>query len=234
MNVLGATSLANSEAQQLPTEEDFRRICCLAILQRKAETICHELDIVGYRAQLVAYAIMVISVAAGKRFPWRKIWSGQALPLDLEQALRLAIPGCDRAIRKSAGARNVSEWCKKAECRSYILEQSFDLGLSPDATWDQFSIKDMARPKAEADLMKILFKISPEQWEAVAKAVDRAGANEVWAGVARTMSTRLIPAGRSPSEKQTKILKKALVRFGDLPVLRDVLTPEDRALLQNG
>lgn len=234
MGVIGATSFANAETQQLPTEEDFRRICCLAILQRKGESICHELSIVGYRAQLVAYSIMVLSVCTGKRLPWRKIWSTQEMPPELDQALRIAIPGCDRAIRASAGARNVSEWCKKAECRTYVLEQKIEAGLTPDATWDQFSIKDMARPKAEADLIKVLFKLKTEHWEAVAKAVDRAGANDIWAGVARTMGTRLVPAGKSPTEKQTKILKKALVRFGDIPALKNVLSKEDHEIVQKG
>ena len=232
MSVLGATSLANAEAQQLPNEEDFRRICGLGLLHRKAESICNELEIVGYRAQLVAYSIMVLSISTGKKLAWRKIWAGQSIPPEIEQALRIAVPGCDRAIRGSAGARNVTEWCKKAECRTYVLEQKIELSLESDAGWDQFSIKDMARPKAEADLMKVFFKLSPDHWQAVANTVDRAGGNEVWSGVARTMATRLIPAGRSPSEKQSKILKKALIKFGGIPALQNMLTAEDKALLQ--
>jgi hypothetical protein len=108
------------------------------------------------------------------------------------------------------------------------------VSLLPDSNWDQFSIKDMARPKGEAELMRVLFKLSPEHWEAVAVAVDRAGANEIWAGVARTMASRLLPTGKSPSEKQTKILKKSLVRFGDIPKLKGVLSKEDQDVLQQG
>lgn len=231
MNVLGAMSLANADSQRLPTEEDFRRICVLGLLHRKAESICNELEIVGYRAQLVAYSIMVLSTSTGKKLPWKKIWTSQNIPPEIEQALRIAVPGCDRAIRESAGARNVTEWCKKTECRTYVLGQKIELSHEPDATWDIFSIKDMARPKAEADLMKVFFRISADQWQAIANAVDRAGANAVWSGVARTMATRLIPAGRSPSEKQSKILKKALMRFGGIPAMQGTLTAEDRALL---
>jgi len=232
MGVLGATTLANNDRQQLPTEEDFRRICCLALLQRKGESICHELGIVGYRANLVAYAIMVLSFASDKKLPWRTIWLDQAIPAPIEQALRIAIPGCDRAIRESAGARNVTEWAKRIECRAYVLEQKIDLGIKPASDWDQFSIKDMARPKAEADLLKVLFKLNPDQWKAIAKAVTAAKGNPIWSGVADTMATRLIPASKSPSEKQTKILRKALLRFAGITALRSVLTKEDLALLE--
>ena len=232
MGVLGATTLANNDSQQLPTEEDFRRICCLALLQRKGESICHELGIVGYRANLVAYAIMALSVASSKKMPWRKIWLEQAIPAPIDQALRIAIPGCDRAIRESAGARNVTEWAKRVECRTYILEQNMDLGIELASDWDQFSIKDIARPKADGDLLKILFKLSPDQWKAVSKAVIAAGGNPIWSGVAETMATRLIPASRSPSEKQTKILRKALIRFAEIPALKSALTKDDRAFLK--
>ncbi len=230
MTVLGATS-ANADSSQLPSEEDFRRICCLGILQRQGERICGELNIVGYRANLVAYAIMILSAKTAKRFPWRKIWLNQALPSEIDQALRIAIPGCDAAIRESAGKRNVTEWAKKSECREFVLSRAIELGLDIAADWDVFSIKDIARPKAEFDLLKVFEKVTPEQWIQIAKAVSRDGGNEVWSGVAMTMATKLLPSGRAPSEKQSKILRKALVKYRHLPSIREAITSADIAVL---
>ncbi len=230
MAVLGATS-TNTEGSQLPGEEDFRRICCLALVQRQGERICGELGIVGYRANLVAYAIMLISVRTAKRLPWRKIWTGQAVTLEIDQVLRVAIPACDLAIRQSAGPRNVTEWAKRNECRETVLARGIELDLNPAADWDQFSIKDMARPKAEADLIRVFFKLSADQWLRVADAARRGDANPVWVGVAETMANRLIPAGKSPSEKQAKILRKALSRYSNLSALRSVLNEDDLRVL---
>jgi hypothetical protein len=231
MAVLGATS-TNAERSQLPNEEDFRRICGLAIVQRHGERVCGELGIVGYRANLVAYAIMVLSVKSGKRFPWRRLWTTQAVTPEIDRALRITIPACDTAIRVSAGARNVTEWAKKAECREFVLGRSIDVELTPEADWDQFSIKDMARPKAEADLLKVLNKLSSEQWLKVAAAAQRDDANEIWVGVAQTMARQLVPKGRSPSEKQAKILRKTLVRYASIPALAGTLSEDDKKLIQ--
>jgi hypothetical protein len=112
-----------------------------------------------------------------------------------------------------------------------VLARGISLELEPAADWDQFSIKDMARPKAEADLIRVLFKLSADQWLSVADAAKRGGANPVWVGVAETMAKRLIPAGKSPSEKQAKILRKALVRYSGIPVIRPVLSEEDLKVL---
>ncbi|MDB5809793.1 MAG: hypothetical protein JWN94_1915 [Betaproteobacteria bacterium] len=233
MAVLGATA-TNAEASQLPGEEEFRRICCLALLQRRGEKICTELGIVGYRANLVAYAIMVLSIQTMKRLPWRKIWTSQAVPPDIDQALRIAIPACDMAIRESAGPRNVSEWAKKPDCRQFVLDRKIELTLRPSIDWDQFSIKDMARPKGEIDLIRVFCKLNAEQWLSVANAARRGGANPVWSGVAETMANRLIPAGRSPSEKQTKVLRKVLTRYSGIAALRKVLSNEDQRILSGG
>lgn len=233
MAVLGATA-TSAEANQLPGEEDLRRICCVALLQRRGEKISGELGIVGYRAQLVAYAIMLLSVRTGKRLPWRKLWTSQAIPPDIDQALRIAIPACDLAIRESAAARNVSEWTKRPECRDFVLARGIDLPLNPANDWDQFSIKDMARPKGEINLIRVFAKLSPEQWLRVADAARRDDANPVWAGVAGTMARRLIPAGRSPTEKQARVLRKVLTRYSGIAALRGVLSDEDQKILSGG
>ena len=78
----------------------------------------------------------------------------------------------------------------------------------------------------------MFFKLKPEEWLRVADAARRGGANPVWVGVAETMANRLIPASRSPSEKQAKILRKALVRYADIPALRSVLDAHDRKVLE--
>jgi hypothetical protein len=232
-SVLGATS-TNADSSQMPSEEDFRRICCLAIIQNHGERICGEFGIKGYRANLVAYAIMVLSVKSGKKLPWRRLWISQEVTGEVDRALRIAIPACDAAIRFSAGTRNVTEWAKKQECREFVLGRSIELSLAPDTDWDHFSVKDMARPKAELDVLKVFQKLSAEQWLLVAATAERDEANPVWVGVARTMASQLMPKGRSPSEKQMKILRKTLVRYGNIAQLATTLSIDDRKVLEGG
>ena len=227
MSVLGATT-TTADTSQLPGAEDFKRVCCLAILQRKGERISTELGIVGYRANLVAYAIAVISKHTEKKLPWRKIWSLQDIPADIDQALRIAIPACDKAIRDSAAARNISEWAKRGECREYVLSQNIVLSLTPNAEWDHFSIKDMARSKGEAELIRVFRKLSAEQWSRLADISRYNGDRPILANVCDTMATRLIPLDRAPSDKQTNILRKVLAKHSNHLAIRDTLTDEDR------
>ena len=227
MSVLGATT-TTADTSQLPGAEDFKRVCCLAILQRKGERISTELGIVGYRANLVAYAIAVISKHTEKKLPWRKIWSLQDIPPDIDQALRIAIPACDKAIRDSAAARNISEWAKRGECREYVLSQNIVLSLTPNVEWDHFSIKDMARSKGEAELIRVFRKLSAEQWSRLADISRYNGDRPILANVCDTMATRLIPLDRAPSDKQTNILRKVLAKHSNHLAIRDTLTDEDR------
>ncbi len=44
----------------------------------------HEFKIVGYRANLIAYAIMVMSVKTDMRFPWRRTWANQEVPAEID------------------------------------------------------------------------------------------------------------------------------------------------------
>jgi len=230
MSVLGATT-TTADTSQLPGAEDFKRVCCLAILQRKGERISTELGIVGYRANLVAYAISVLSKLTEKKLPWRKIWSLQDIPPDIDQALRIAIPACDKAIRDSAGAKNISEWAKRAECREYVLSQRIILSLTPNAEWDHFSIKDMARSKGEAELIRVFRKLSAEQWSRLADLSRYNGDRPILANVCDTMATRLIPLDRAPSDKQTNILRKVLAKYSKHLAIRDTLTDEDRKII---
>jgi hypothetical protein len=230
MSVLGATT-TTADTSQLPGAEDFKRVCCLAILQRKGEGISAELGIVGYRANLVAYAIAVLSKHTEKKLPWRKIWSLQDIPPDIDQALRIAIPACDKAIRDSAAARNISEWAKRGECREYVLSQKIVLSLTPNAEWDHFSIKDMARSKGEAELIRVFRKLSAEQWSRLADISRYNGDRPIVANVCDTMATRLIPLDRAPSDKQTNILRKLLAKYSKHLSIRDTLTDEDRKII---
>jgi hypothetical protein len=230
MSVLGATT-TTADASQLPGAEDFKRVCCLAILQRKGERISTELGIVGYRANLVAYAIAVLSKHTEKKLPWRKVWSLQDIPPEIDQALRIAIPACDKAIRDSAAARNISEWAKRSECREYVLSKKIELSLTPNTEWDHFSIKDMARPKGEVELIRVFKKLSAEQWSRLAGIARYNGDRPIWANVCETMATRLIPLDRTPSDKQTSILRKVLAKHSKHLAVRDTLTEEDRKII---
>ena len=46
------------------------------------------------------------------------------------------------------------------------------------------------------------------------------------------MALHLIPRGKSPTDKQAKILRKTLVRYANITALAGTLTDEDRKVLE--
>jgi hypothetical protein len=111
------------------------------------------------------------------------------------------------------------------------LSRKIELSLTPNTEWDHFSIKDMARPKGEVELIRVFKKLSAEQWSRLAGIARYNGDRPIWANVCETMATRLIPLDRTPSDKQTSILRKVLAKHSKHLAVRDTLTEEDRKII---
>lgn len=197
-----------------PSDEDFRRLCCIMILRREAMTGCREIGISPLLSTscVSAYAIAFISHTLKGRLPWAEIWSLQALPGPLFKALRIAIRGSETVILREVtkNGKLPSEFAKKADCWSVVASAAIDLGLDGNRKgWDKFSILDTVRPAELVEAGEIFFSLNKTDWSEIAKALRHLTENPAYAGCATTMAA-YTAISKKPSEKQARILAKSL------------------------
>ena len=221
-----AKDMAHKGATVEPSDEDFRRLVCLLILRREAMAACKELDIAAYRANVIAYAIALMSTRAKTRLPFAEIWAAQALPIGVLKCLRIALMGCDKVIREEAGARrrNVSEFAKRDDCWTAVLAAPIQLEVGgSDGKWDVFSVAETLRSAEMVEATEIFFRLSESEWQKIANFLEKQGDNPTYSGVASTMSKYAV-IRKKPSDKQARILAKGLLRLKGHKGLSDCLS----------
>ncbi|MGR0183442.1 AIPR family protein [Azospirillum aestuarii] len=107
---------AVDETEWMPDESWYRSLISKAIIYKTAQRTVRDADFPGYRAQIVAYLVARISVEYGDAADLEAIWKRQALSNDFEALLALWAPVIDKALRATAGRRNVTQWCKQVAC----------------------------------------------------------------------------------------------------------------------
>lgn len=94
----------------------FERLVGKAILFRTSERIVQQQNFGGYRANIVAYTLALLSHATSQRLDLGRIWRDQ----DLTENLRITIAELShevhRIITNPPSARNITEWCKSEQC----------------------------------------------------------------------------------------------------------------------
>jgi len=105
----------------------FKAFVAKAILFRATLSIVRAKKFAAFQANIVAYTIACLSWACGGRIDFDMIWTRQAISSELHKVLESWVGKIDKALRKTAGNRMVSEWAKKIECRDALRELSFDL-----------------------------------------------------------------------------------------------------------
>lgn len=213
--ISAAKDMATKEATVEPSEEDFRRLCCLQILRREALASCKELEISAYRANVISYAMALMSLRTKTRLPFVEIWASQALPIAVVKILRIALKGCDKIIRDEANRRkqNVTEFAKKKDCWAAIMAAPIELDMDVGAgKWDGFSVADSVRSTEMIEATEIFFRFSESEWKKISNALERCGASPTYQGVAETMA-KYSDIKKKPSDKQTRILAKGLLKL---------------------
>ncbi len=188
----------------LPTQDDFRRIAVLGILFHTAERLCNKLEFKGYRANIVTYSLARLSLELQRRLPWDRIWETQSIPKELEASLIKILLGVRDVIGNPPGGRNVTEWCKREECSSCVMDLAFDLGLPDLSEWQPYSVLDDHSQGAgvtDANVASIN-QIPADVWFAISKWAKERGVLQSWQRSLSYSIGRLISQGRVPSTKQ--------------------------------
>ena len=111
----------------------FRRVVARALIFRAAERIVSAQPWYngGYRANIVAYTIAVLSEITKHRkksLDFLRIWSEQDVNSTLETILTIISQAVNKdIIRPQQGISNISEWCKKDACWTRIQLQIDDI-----------------------------------------------------------------------------------------------------------
>ena len=209
-----------------PNTEEFRRIVAQSILFRKAEKLYGELGHKGYRAQVVTYAVGRLSHALERRLPWEEIWANQALPERLLTPLKTVIRGVREVIVQPPGNRNITEWCKREECWSAVLNLRLELDLPEVEEILEAPVDDgPAVTEEQAAMITTVTHIPADVWFAVAAWGKQTNSLQPWQRSLSYSIGRLLGLGRSPSPKQATQGGKLLCAAWDLGFTHEELTP---------
>jgi hypothetical protein len=200
-------------------ELEFKRIVGRVILYRDATRIVNGLKerIPAYRANVVAYLVAYLSFRMPEGLDFDRIWEKQAIP----EAVRSVLAGWAEPIYSrivtSAVGRNVTEWCKKADCWAAMRS----LNLPADADLARFAAKNGAEPSRglldvdDATAMSECLRLTPAEWESLATWSMRTE-DVHWKArgvVATVRSYALQNWTRRPSVKQARAVQRMIQKW---------------------
>lgn len=220
----------SKERWKSPATELFRRIVAQAILFRATERLYGDLGFQGYRAQVVTFSVARLSYALQKRLPWEEIWLDQKLPKYFVDMIKITIIGV-RDIITSPPARwkNVTEWSKRNECWSAVMECQLDLDIPEPKTLYQIGVQTVHEDLLTDDeqlLIEFTNSLPFELWMSIAKWAKETDTLQRWQrSIAHSIGSR-IRKGDKPSLKQARQGIKILCESERVGFLHSDLTPE--------
>ncbi|WP_262299012.1 AIPR family protein [Microvirga sesbaniae] len=99
-----------------PDDTFFKELIAKAILFNETTRIVRKEEFEGYRANIVAYTVSMLAFQSGEMLDLLHVWQQQRISTGLENLIRSWSHQVAAAIVESSGTRNVTEWCKKADC----------------------------------------------------------------------------------------------------------------------
>jgi hypothetical protein len=112
------------EGEWSPTEDWYKDTIAKAIIFKAAQKAVREGNFPGYRAQIVAYLVGLVSERIGSEINLRMIWQRQAVSAELSNLLSLWAHVIEKEIKASAGRNNVTQHCKRLECWEAVANTS--------------------------------------------------------------------------------------------------------------
>lgn len=222
-----------------PNQEFFRRCISQAILFRSCERVVRAHKFAAYRANIVVYTYALLAHLTKGEVDFDEVWKAQGISEQLESALSKWAKLVDSTIRKSAGAKNVTEWCKKPECWNAIRSLPISLQDPPPLEFKKQSDPNIAlTERGESISSSENPQVAADAWndeEAIEQCMQHDAAT--WAklnfwglssnsldyyerGVAHTLSEYAASEWvKQPSVKQARIGVRVLRRAKDANLL---------------
>lgn len=100
----------------VPDQEYFSLLISKSILFRQTDRIVAKQKYGGYKSQIVAYTVALLSKLTQQRLNLENIWKNQGLSPTLEDTISSLSRVVHAHITSPPGGQNISEWCKKEPC----------------------------------------------------------------------------------------------------------------------
>ena len=197
----------------------------MAILFRRAEKLYGEMGYQGYRAQVITYAVARLSNTLARRLPWSEIWKKQEVPESIRTAITRIIVGVRGVITQPPSNRNITEWCKRDDCWSTILELPITVD-SPDAdSWTPPAGRGDQPVNADGTVVAVA-AVPGEVWFAASKWAKDTSTLHPWQRKLCYSLGQLQSRGAQPSPKQAIQGRKLMLEAVRLGFGHDRLTTE--------
>ncbi|MGE0638851.1 MAG: AIPR family protein [Thermoanaerobaculia bacterium] len=192
----------------------FEQVVARAILWRSAETLFLTLNLTGYRANSIAYAIAWLAERSGRRLDLERIWREQCLSEAVSKALLVACREAHRFLTSQPG--NVGEASKKLETWSTFRALDLDMPGEWREETSELPIQPYLPSRSSQQVEQLrtkLVDVPAERWFALSKWAKERGFLEGWErSLAYSLGT-LAARKAVPSDKQTiqgsRILERA-------------------------
>lgn len=207
----------------IPDEHYYERLIAKAILFKSAESIIQKQNYGGYRANIVAYTLSLLSYASAQRVDLSRIWKEQQLSEATQQMIReISVPVHD-SITNPPGGANISEWCKKSACWERVKEIHIDLSKAfqdelisvakPSVNSVYSASKQSSSFNAATDdekkCIEEVEKIPSRTWYALSRWAKETNNFQGWQRSLLFSVGQLLGRGKRPSYKQAKYALEA-------------------------
>ena len=205
-------------ASKAPEIDDawYRDLIAKAIIFKSAESIARTEKLPAYRANAVAYTVALVAYRTQGRIDLDRVWQEQAVSAPFEGLLREWLVHVHAELRKSAGSRNVTEWCKREDCWRHI--QTMDLEFTSDFATELAAAQPLPtvgskKGKAGAQLTEEdreniarVMMVPADRWLQIhSEGVKRGLLNHIMAGITHTILGYASAGWKNvPSAKQAK------------------------------
>lgn len=199
-----------------PDAEYYRELIAKGIIYKRAEKVARMHKFPGYRANAVAYTVALISYRTAGRVDLRTIWDRQDCSQALADTLYIWMPQVWGEFTRSAGDRNVTEWCKKEECWRSVqmlalslpaeLESELASGQPLPTVGDSSERRGQGLTPQDRENIARVMQVPAEDWVHLTGWGSRTGLLKHWQiGIATTLATYAATGWtKVPSKKQAK------------------------------
>ncbi|WP_437650327.1 AIPR family protein [Sorangium sp. So ce362] len=117
------------EMKVVPGEEWFQELIGKAIIIEACDRLVRLTRIPGYKANIVAYAVALLTEKHSDAINLRRVWHEQRVPKKAEDWMVAAIPQVRyHLVHPETPGMNVTEWAKKPRCWEKLLEDGVTAG----------------------------------------------------------------------------------------------------------
>jgi hypothetical protein len=136
-NFVAFAERLEDDGEPVVDQNCFKHTIAKAILFRTAEKLFSALELEGYRANAVAYAIAWLAESSQHRVNLIRIWDEQRVPPATQEAVKSLCRAAHAHLIQTGG--NVGEWSKKPECWDAFRQQDVEVIADWKSEWAETS-----------------------------------------------------------------------------------------------